>query len=214
MAENPQDHIVIGVASRPHPAETVNGDAYAVHWWNGLCRIAVIDGLGHGKDAAAASARAVEVLAAHPELDPAEALRRCHAALAGTRGAAMSVARIDAARHELVYAGIGNVEAHIWQRGKHERLIVYRGIIGSAMRTVRPFTVQLADTWTFLMHSDGISTRADLQAPGIPPAADPTTLAEAVLQAFGRQHDDAMAVVAMSNGTVAAGPAHDATTAI
>jgi serine phosphatase RsbU (regulator of sigma subunit) len=189
----------------------VNGDAYAVHWWNGLCRIAVIDGLGHGKDAAAASARAVEVLDAHPELDPAEALRRCHAALAGTRGAAMSVARIDTERHELVYAGIGNVEAHIWQRGKHDRLIVYRGIIGSAMRTVRPFTVQLADTWTLLVHSDGISARADLQAPGIPRATDPTTLAEAVLQVFGREQDDALAVVAMSAGAVAAEPADDGT---
>ena len=137
------------------------------------------------------------VLDAHPDLDPAEALRRCHTALAGTRGAAMSIARLDLTRGELVYAGIGNVEAHLWQDGGRERLIAYRGIIGSAMRTVRPFTLRLAEEWTLLMHSDGISARADLDALDVPTPWDPAVLAQAVLDTYGRQHDDALAVVAM-----------------
>jgi len=190
------------MAGRPHPAEVVTGDAYAVHWGGGACRIAVIDGLGHGVDAAAAAQRAVEFLDAHPGLDPAESLRRCHVALGGTRGAAISVARIDTERRELVYAGIGNVEAHIWQRGKHERLITYRGIVGSAMRTVRPFTVPLAEDWTLLMHSDGISARADIRELGLAPPWRPDALARAVLDAFGRLHDDALAVVAASGDHV------------
>jgi serine phosphatase RsbU (regulator of sigma subunit) len=192
------DHsITIGVASRPYPSEIVNGDAHAVHWSEGVCRISVIDGLGHGVEAARASARAVAVLDAQPELDPAEALRRCHTALAGTRGAAISVARLDLARGELVYAGIGNVEAHLWQGHRHERMIAYRGIIGSAMRTVRPFTMPLAEEWTLLMHSDGISTRADLHALDVPMPWDADLLAVAVLERYGRQLDDALVVVAM-----------------
>ena len=147
--------------------------------------------------AAEASGRAVAVLDAHPDLDPAEALRRCHTALVGTRGAAISVARLDLTRGEMVYAGIGNVEAHLWQGGRHERLIAYRGIIGSAMRTVRPFTMPLAEDWTLLMHSDGISARADLCALDVPTPGDPDVLAQAVLDAYGREHDDALAVVAM-----------------
>ena len=189
--------ITIGVASRPYPSEIVNGDAHAVHWSEGTCRIAVIDGLGHGVAAAEASARAVAVLDAHPDLDPAEALRRCHPALMGTRGAAISISRIDLARGELVYAGIGNVEAHLWQEGGRERLIAYRGIIGAAMRTVRPFTIRLAEEWTLLMHSDGISSRVDLNALDVPAPWAPTVLAEAVLERYGRQQDDALAVVAM-----------------
>ncbi len=190
--------IDIGVAGRPYPSETVNGDAYAVHWSaDGVCRIAVVDGLGHGVPAAEAAARAVAVLDAHPDLDPAEALRRCHPALAGTRGAAISIARLDPARGELTYAGIGNVEGHVWHDGRHERMIAYRGIVGSAMRTVRPFTIQLGEEWTLLMHSDGISARADLDALGVPTPWDPDTLAQAVLERYGRQQDDALAVVAM-----------------
>ncbi len=194
MADRP---ISIGVASRPYPGEIVSGDAQAVHWVGEVCRIAVIDGLGHGPQAAEAAACAVGVLDRHPELDPAEALRQCHTALLGTRGAAMSVARLDLAKGVLVYAGIGNVDAHLWQGGRHERLIVYRGVVGSAMRTIRPFTLRLAEEWTFLIHSDGISARADITAVGIPEPWEPEPLALAVLEQYGRQHDDALALVAM-----------------
>src|ERR1044071_4727239 len=102
MADHP---IVVSVASRPYPGERVNGDAHAVHWTgaaageggngHGRCRIAVIDGLGHGPEAAAAAACAVSFLDEHPDLDPAEALRRSHVAMMGTRGAAISIARLD-----------------------------------------------------------------------------------------------------------------------
>jgi serine phosphatase RsbU (regulator of sigma subunit) len=195
------DHpIAIGVASRPHPAETVNGDAYAVHWSGETCRIAVIDGLGHGVEAARASAAAIAVLDAHPDLDPAEALRRCHPALVGTRGAAIAIARLDLGQGELVYAGVGNVEGHLWSdglEGRHERLISYRGIVGSAMRTVRAFTMPLSGDWALLMHSDGISTRADLSALNFAPPWDPDDLAQAVMGQYSRPLDDALAVVAL-----------------
>jgi serine phosphatase RsbU (regulator of sigma subunit) len=175
----------------------VSGDAYAVHWSDGACRIAVIDGLGHGVEAGAASALAVGVLNEDPALGAAEALRRCHPALMGTRGAAISIARLDLARGELVYAGIGNVEAHLWQGGRHERLIAYRGIIGSAVRAFRQFTLPLLESWVLLMHSDGISARADLGALDLPQPWEPDALAEAVLARYGRTHDDALAVVAI-----------------
>lgn len=194
MADAP---LVIGIASRPHPAEVVNGDTYAVHWSGRVCRVAVIDGLGHGVEAAKASACAVETLDAHPSADPVEAIRRCHTALAGTRGAAISIARLDVASGELVYAGIGNVEGHLWKGGRHEHLICYRGIVGSAMRTVRPFTVSLGEWWAFLLHSDGISARADLLALGLPEPWAPEALAQAILERFGRPHDDALALVAL-----------------
>jgi len=58
------DHpILIGIAERPYPGETVSGDAYAVHWVGDACRIAVIDGLGHGPEAAKASASAISFVA-------------------------------------------------------------------------------------------------------------------------------------------------------
>jgi len=196
-------HLIrVAVAARPHPHETVNGDATAVQWNDGgACRIAVIDGLGHGRDAAYASARAVEVLDAHPELGPADALRRCHTALVGTRGAAMAVACLDPARGELTYAGVGNIEAHLWQEGRRERPISYRGIVGAVLPTIRTFTLSLDADWTFIMHSDGVSARIDPAKLATQPPWQPEALAQAILARYSRASDDATVVVAAPNSS-------------
>jgi serine phosphatase RsbU (regulator of sigma subunit) len=168
-----------------------------VHWSNGACRIAVIDGLGHGVDAAAASTRAVSALDAHPGLGPADALRLCHAALVGSRGAAISIACVDPEQDALVYAGVGNVEAHLWQPEHRERLIAYRGIVGSVMPTVRAFTLPLGQEWTLVLHSDGVSARFDPSAVDVPIPWEPEMLAQAILARYARPTDDAVVVVAM-----------------
>jgi serine phosphatase RsbU (regulator of sigma subunit) len=188
--------IEIAVAARPHPNETVNGDAAAVHWSEDVCRIAVIDGLGHGRDAAYASACAVAVLDAHPSISPSEAIQRCHVALAGTRGAAMAVARLDPARGELTYAGVGNIEAHLWQEERRERPISYRGIVGAVLPTIRTFTIPLGVDWTFVLHSDGVSARIDTEALRTHGPWEPEALAQAILARYARASDDATVVVA------------------
>jgi phosphoserine phosphatase RsbX len=195
VAEPP---IVVAVAGRPHPAERVSGDAASVQWADGGCRIAVIDGLGHGLAAAEAAQRAVAVLDAHPEVGPAEALRLCHAALIGSRGAAVSLARLDPARDELIYAGVGNVEAHFWHPERQERLIAYRGIVGSVLPTIRSFTLPLGEGWTLILHSDGVSARIDREAVDAQPPRPPEPLAQAILTRYARASDDAIVVVARS----------------
>src|SRR4051794_33137377 len=114
MAAEP---LAIAIASRPVPGESANGDGYLVSWHDGCCRLIVIDGLGHGGPAAEATEAARAVLSARPELEPVAALEACHRALAGTRGAAMAAAWLDIERGRLSYAGIGNVEARVWQDG-------------------------------------------------------------------------------------------------
>ena len=101
MVEQP---LIIAAAGRPRLGETVSGDHWAVDWDGFACRVAVIDGLGHGPEAAQAAEAAVATLAAHPELPPDEALRRCHVALKGTRGAAISIARVEPDTRRLAYA--------------------------------------------------------------------------------------------------------------
>jgi len=50
-----EDALVVAGVSRPYPGETVNGDAWAVHRHGGAGRIALVDGLGHGPEAAVAA---------------------------------------------------------------------------------------------------------------------------------------------------------------
>ena len=194
MADEP---IAVSIAARPHPAETVNGDAAAVHWAGGVCRITVVDGLGHGPQAAYAAGRAIGALDMHPELVPADALRLCHTALVGTRGAAVSVARLDLAQSELIYAGVGNVEAHLWQPERRSRPIAYRGIVGSVLPTIRSFTLPLQPGWTLILHTDGVSARFDPATLHYEPGWGPDRLAQTILDRYARASDDATVVVAM-----------------
>jgi serine phosphatase RsbU (regulator of sigma subunit) len=185
----------MGIAARPYPGETVNGDGWAINWHEAVCRIALIDGLGHGPEAAAATARAVEELQAQPQLAPAEALRRCHAALRSLRGAAMSVARVDLTAQQLTFAGIGNVDARLVQGAAETRLTPYRGIIGSVIPTIRSVALPLTAAWLLVLHTDGVSNRFALEEMPDWHRCEPQILVEATLQEWGRQTDDATVLV-------------------
>ncbi|MEA2593572.1 MAG: hypothetical protein QOF01_41 [Thermomicrobiales bacterium] len=193
MADN---EILIAAATRPYPTEVVSGDAWHVDWHPAGCRIAVIDGLGHGPDAAAAATRAREVLVDAPDSDAVEVLRRCHEALKGTRGAAMGIATVEPAADRVTYAGVGNVEARLVAPGRSTSLPSARGIVGSVLPTIRPVVAPLGTGWLLLIHSDGISDRIDVT--DLPPSdeSDPQRLADAILARWGRATDDATIVVA------------------
>lgn len=181
---------------RPYPGESVSGDAWQLTGENGRYRLALVDGLGHGPEAAFAAQRALTTLAAQPALGPAESVQACHRALAGTRGAAISVVYLDLIAGELCFAGIGNVDAQLWQPARMERLMPYRGIVGAVMRTVREFVYRLEAEWLLVMHTDGIRGRFDLPALPAFRHRNLEGLATAILTDWGRPSDDATVVVA------------------
>jgi hypothetical protein len=187
--------IEIAVASRAYPGEEVNGDAWRVDRAGDRIRIAVIDGLGHGAEAAKASSLAVARLADDQELDPVAAIVRCHHELIGTRGAAVGVVLINPLAQHLVFAGLGNVEARVCQNGIEKRLSSTRGIVGSALRTIRPETVALHTDWRMILHSDGISARFRLDELVVS-GQTLNELAETILTQWGRATDDATVVIA------------------
>jgi serine phosphatase RsbU (regulator of sigma subunit) len=187
--------VAVAVAARPYPGETVSGDAWQVDWHGSVCRIALVDGLGHGSRAAAAALAAVAALAAEPALNPVDAVHRCHNALKDTRGAALLVASIDVRRGQLIVAGAGNVEARLYQDGGAKHLMTDRGIVGSALPRVRPVEMALAPEWLLLMHTDGIKRRFEAQSQ-FEAAPDGDRLAQAILKEWGRATDDATVLVA------------------
>src|SRR5437879_12591058 len=101
-----------------------------------LC--SVVDGLGHGADAAAAARAAVAALNRHAQESVLLLLQRCHEALAGTRGVVVSVALFDRTDGSMTWLGVGNVEGVLLyadgggRRGR-ERLVTRGGIGGSEL---------------------------------------------------------------------------------
>jgi phosphoserine phosphatase RsbX len=71
MHAGSQEHQLVeyGVAMQAHPGELVTGDAYLVRQVPHGVLVAVVDGLGHGQEAAMAANIAVTTLAAYAHED-------------------------------------------------------------------------------------------------------------------------------------------------
>src|SRR5262249_47380538 len=135
---------------------------------------AVVDGLGHGHEAAEAARIAATTLEQSP-LEPLPSLfRRCHERLRGTRGVVMSAASFRAAERTIFWLGAGTVEGLVWRaapRGpSFARLILRGGVVGAHLPRleVSPLAARPGDV--LVLASDGIrSSFADEDPDGLPP---------------------------------------------
>jgi negative regulator of sigma-B (phosphoserine phosphatase) len=192
-------------AGRAFPGERVCGDRPVAVGVDGAgALVGVLDGLGHGEDAAAAARCGVDVLrGAHTE--PLDVLvRRCHRALTATRGAAMTLARIDCVPGTLRWIGIGNVSADLIARrpgGIEVRSSVRLagGIVGYRMPEVlTPQEVSIRPGDVLIIASDGIG---DNHVNSIDFAASALANARRILDKHGKGTDDALVLVARHRGT-------------
>ena len=187
----------VGVAGLALQGEVNSGDlaVFAPYARGGLA--AVIDGLGHGDDAAAASAIAERVILAHASDSPAELLRRCHQELRKSRGVVLTAAWFDLEAMELSWAGVGNVEARLVRGAavygdRHDSALVLGGVVGYNLPPVRPARTDLRPGDAVAFATDGIT--ADYSG-SLTPGLPPQRLAERILSRHGRATDDALAAV-------------------
>jgi hypothetical protein len=179
----------IGIATRPAPHETANGDR-AVHLVREDVAIyGVIDGLGHGPKAEEAALAALAALDRTTKLDVVSLFDAAHAALRSTRGAAMTLVVVRGARCEA--AAVGNVTLRA-DRVRGLSLAATPGIVGSQMRSLRIARGDVEARARIAIFSDGISSRAAVDA-----HADdlPSVAAQRLLEAHAVGHDDATILV-------------------
>lgn len=191
-------------ASRPVGGEEVCGDQpVAVDMLGGGALFAVIDGLGHGAAAATAATSAARLInrAAGEPLNVLIDL--CHRQLASTRGAAMTLARIDFGAETMQWAGVGNVAANLLVRassGVESRAgaRLAGGIVGYQIPDIAPpEKISIRPGYLLVMASDGI---AEGYLDGVDFTASAAVLAETILREHGRATDDALVLVARHRG--------------
>lgn len=175
-----------------------SGDVQVVAPFNGGVLLAVIDGLGHGHEAAIAAEAAAETLTLHPEAPLPELVERCHERLRKTRGAVMTLASIDSRRSTLAWGGIGNVEG-VLLRGRHapgharEAAPTRGGVVGYRIPPLKVSELSLVYGDLLVLASDGIRSgfTGSLDVLGTP-----QDVANAVFAQHARASDDAMVLVA------------------
>lgn len=193
----PPGSLEAGGVAAPMTGEEVCGDAWTLRRDAGHTRVMVADGLGHGPDASVAAQEAVRVFHAAPaEIGLPDLMERMHNALRSTRGAAVAVANVDAARDKLRYAGIGNISGTIVHPGAKQSMVSHPGIVGHRMQKVQEFEYSWTAESLLVMHSDGVDTRWDLNRyPGLA-LRDPALIAGVIYRDHQLGRDDATVLVA------------------
>ena len=195
-----------GVATLTLPGERESGDLHLVKPVRAGVLVSVVDGLGHGADAAAAARAAVAALNRHAQESVLLLLQRCHEALAGTRGVVVSVALFDRTDGSMTWLGVGNVEgvllyADAGGRRGRERLVTRGGIVGSELPPLRAEVLAVAPGDTLVLATDGIQSGF---ADELTVDAPPQQLADQILARSGKSTDDALVLVARYVGDAGA----------
>ena len=182
------------------------GDTGVIKEFDGQCFLALVDVLGHGRDAHDVALIAQAYLEQHCREEPVSVMQGLHARLKGTRGAVAAICRLETETGELTYVGTGNIVVRLLG-ARAFRFVSGDGIVGYMMSTVREQTLKLRVGDVLIMHSDGIREHFELsECPGIL-TGTAESIAAGLLEQFGKKEDDASCIAVRYLG----GMRHDQT---
>lgn len=185
----------MGLICVPVHGEEECGDTWAVEMLPGGQAAVIVDGLGHGPDAAVAAQAAMAVFREKSAESHEDVFAAMDTALHATRGAAMSITVLDPAKRNARFCGIGNVEGRIVTTSANRHLLPQNGIVGHNMPRVQYADAPWPADGRLVMHSDGISSRWRAEHyPGIL-ARHPALLAGVLFRDCARARDDATVLV-------------------
>ena len=187
-----------GVAGSALAGQAESGDHHVVcHFPDGILT-AVLDGLGHGDNAAAAARKAVRILEENSREPVIALVRRCHEQLRATRGVVMSVASFAVPYGLMTWIGVGNVQGLLRRFGtqgfgSQEMLLLRGGVVGIHLPPLAAAILPVFPGDILILATDGI--RGDF-AEGPLEADTPQEMAENLLSRFRKASDDALVLVA------------------
>jgi len=175
------------------------GDAFA--WWRDrdCWTIVLVDGLGHGPEAALAADAALLHAEESAFLSPRRMIETIDDGIRGSRGAAIGVAQIDAARRTLSWFGVGNVRAALFGE-KTQRFEGTPGIVGTGCRTPLVEVLPFADGDLLVLWTDGSRSNLTLDQASKRLKGDPEALARRLVDRFSTGRDDAGVVCCLLEG--------------
>ena len=164
---NPLWSIKWGVAAMPLKGQDVSGDSYMIKPFQNGVLIAVMDGLGHGYEAAAASKIAIATLDTYSSGGIIAMVTRCHEVLRGTRGVVMSIAFLNLPDKTLTWLGVGNIEGILLREDAksvilRERLLLRGGALGYQLPPLKESVIPVMTGDTLIFVTDGIRSSFEM----------------------------------------------------
>jgi anti-sigma regulatory factor (Ser/Thr protein kinase) len=186
----------VGIYGRPCPGELISGDHAAFVRSETDLLVALADGLGHGPAAWDAAAPGLSAVRAVSDQALDRILEHAHAALAGTRGAVMALARLPEPGEAVQTASVGNVSVQVYGTQKSWGNAGTSFVLGTPGQMRKPIQVDHAiePRDVLVLFSDGVTIRVDLEPDLL--FEHPVVIAHQLVQRFGRNNDDALVLVA------------------
>lgn len=190
--------IALGAAEAPLPGERESGDLYVLQPSPHGVLLAVVDGTGHGAEAAAAARIAAATLEAFARESPIALMLRCHKELKGTRGVVMTLAFFHHRDRTMTWLGVGNVEGVLFRPSADghtpsEHVLLRGGIVGDRLPALRASVLPVTPNDILIMATDGI--KPDF-ADHLVLDGDLQHIADRILVDHCKGTDDALVVVA------------------
>ena len=201
MATSLSQHLQWSAASLPLHGQTEIGDCFVVKFFDSQALVAVVDGVGHGEEAAAARL-AVAILEKYDGQRPLTGLlEECHEKLRGSRGAVISLALLNGNNGTLTWMGVGNIEG-LLLRGSaggqaapgrvQESLLLRAGVLGHVLPRLAVSTMPLAGNDLLVFVTDGIRPEFAI---GIHGDLSVQSIAHDILDRYALETDDALVLV-------------------
>jgi hypothetical protein len=186
------------VSASPLGGEAASGDLAVVCPFPNGALVAVVDGLGHGAEAAHAARLAAAELQRHAAESVIALVRRCHSALRGTRGVVLSLASFNTRDDTLTWLGVGNVEGVLVRAQPvgapfRENVLLRGGVVGHDLPPLQAFVVPVAADDCLVFATDGV--RAEFIT-AVSTNGPPARQAGDLLSRYAKGTDDALVLVA------------------
>lgn len=185
-------------ATRPLQGQAESGDLCLSKRVGKGTLLAVVDGLGHGQEAASAAHAAVSALDHYAREPLIDLVGRCRDALVGLRGVVLGLAYLDPQAASMSWLGVGNIggvllRADLGNRPSRITMVPNAGFIGGepAHPTARSVPLALGDT--VILFSDGVK---DGFAESLVLSSTPQEIADLVISRHVKGNDDALVLVA------------------
>jgi phosphoserine phosphatase RsbX len=192
-----------GVAGRALPGFSESGDRHVFQPTRDGALVAVVDGLGHGEEAAAAALEARATLESNADENVISLIQQCHARLLGTRGVVLSLASFNFRDALMTWIGVGNVQGRLLRldtntNGCGESLLLRPGVVGRRLSPLHASVLPVFTGDALIFATDGV--QVDFDASNIR-TLPPQEAAEDVLAHYAKDNDDALILITRYTGT-------------
>lgn len=186
------------VAECSSPGEPESGDASVVAPMPGGALFVVIDGLGHGSEAARAARLGLEIIHEHAGEDLQSLIERCHRALRYSRGAVMTLAQVNFGEDLMTWLGVGNVEGRLVRarpldRRATESPLLVGGVVGHKLPRLHATSATVSRGDLIIFATDGVTGAL---VDHLAPEGTPQQIADTILEKHWKGSDDALVLVA------------------